>query len=99
MRLLLLHEELQVAIGNEDEQGHGGRVLEVDGEGQGGAARRRRRRRPPRGGEEDARVLQGEGAEGREDELGHARVPPPARRRRRHRLFFPDADDSCRPRE
>ncbi|WVZ85951.1 hypothetical protein U9M48_032806 [Paspalum notatum var. saurae] len=76
--VLLLPQGPQVPDGAEDEQGHGGRVLEGHGQGQGHLQGQGARRL-----QEDARLLHGEGAQGREVWVGHARVPPPRQAPRR----------------
>jgi hypothetical protein len=74
--VLLLRQGPQVPDGAEDEPGHRVRILEGDGQGQGDL-----QEQGPRRHEEDARLLHGEGAQGRQDRLGHARVPPPRQAR------------------
>jgi hypothetical protein len=69
--VLLLRQGPQVPDGTEDEPGHRVRLLEGDRQGQGDL-----QGGGPRGHEEDARLLHGTGPQGRQDRLGHARVPP-----------------------
>lgn len=69
--LLLLHEGQPVPVRHARPSRDGGRVLEVDGEGQG---RVLQQGRPARRDEEDARVLRRQGAQRGEDQLGDARV-------------------------
>ncbi|XP_062219425.1 uncharacterized protein LOC133919153 isoform X2 [Phragmites australis] len=89
--VLLLREGSQVPDGTEDEPGHGVRLLEGDGQGQGDL-----QGQGPRRHEEDARLLHGEGTQGRQDRLGHARVPPRGQARHdRRQQQQPPLDQGC----
>jgi hypothetical protein len=80
-RLVLLQPQGQeVPDGDTHEPGHGCRVLEGDGEGQGYLPRQRRQWED--WAEEDPGVLHWQGTPRQEDGVDHARVPP---RRRQHR--------------
>lgn len=71
--VLLQPEGQEVPDGAEDEQGHRRRLLE--GHWQGPGSTQRFHRGSPRD-EENPSFLPGQGTPRREDQVGHARVPP-----------------------
>jgi len=93
--VLLLPQGSQVSDGHADQPRHRDRLLEGHRQGQGDLQGPPR----PRGHEEDARLLHGEGPQGWQDRLGHARVPPPRQACRRRQQQQPHAvgvGQSCR---
>ena len=69
--VLLQRERSQVPHRAADKQSDGFRLLEGDRERQGNPEREK-----PRGNEENSRVLHRKSSQSREDQLGHARIPP-----------------------